>query len=528
MNPATSYVVALVVRKNRTNYMKPSQRVLVNTFAQYIRTIINMGLSLYTVRVVLMALGESDYGVYTLIAGVVSMLSFVTNSLVTTTQRFVSFYQGTGDKNKVRQIFNNSLVLHVILGGIVVAILEIASFFLFNGFLNIPVDRVHSASVVFQTVVVMLFLSFVSSPFRALLISHENIVYISIVEVIDGILKVVLAIILTKVSVDKLVFYGYMMASVQLFNFIAFTVFCYSRYVECCIPDFRNVSKGYVKDMLSFASWNIYSTGCIVGRQQGIAIVINKWLGAAVNAAYGIAFQIAGYASFLSSALVNAISPQIIKAEGAGNREKALSLSSQTCKYMFFLLSAICVPCIFEIDNILAWWLKDVPKYAGLFCQMVLLASMVDSLTVGLAYVNQAIGKISMYSLVINTPKLISVPLIILCFIFGWRLKVIALVYIIVELICSVLRLPFIKNTAGLNIRNFIKTVFGPILFPFMICCSTTYLMVTFINMPYRFLLTFFVSMSTYFISIYCFGLNRSERVFFSDNVKSIISKFRH
>jgi len=69
-----------------------------------------MLLSLYTVRIVLLTLGDSDYGIYTLIAGVVSMLSFITNSLVVTTQRFVSFYQGKGDVRKVKDVFNNSLI----------------------------------------------------------------------------------------------------------------------------------------------------------------------------------------------------------------------------------------------------------------------------------------------------------------------------------------------------------------------------------------------------------------------------------
>ena len=72
--------------------MRAAKRVIVNSASHYFRTIFNLVLSLYTVRIVLSTLGQNDYGTYTLIAGVVSMLSFITNSLVSTTQRFVSFY----------------------------------------------------------------------------------------------------------------------------------------------------------------------------------------------------------------------------------------------------------------------------------------------------------------------------------------------------------------------------------------------------------------------------------------------------
>lgn len=507
--------------------MQASQRVAVNTVAQYTRTIINMGLSLFTVRLVLIALGENDYGIYTLVAGVVAMLSFITNSLVTTTQRFVSYYQGTNDKIKVRHVVNNSLVLHIFLGILVVVALELISPLLFSGFLNIPSERVYAAKAVYQTVVVMLFITFVTSPYRALLISHENIVYISIIDVFDGIIKVILAFVLVSINYDKLIFYGLMMTFVQLFNFICLSQYCYLKYEECCLPNYKTVTVIEIKKMLSFASWSVYSTGCIVGRQQGVAIVLNKWMGAAVNAAYGIAFQISSYSSFLSSALVNAIAPQIVKAEGGGDRERALRLSTLTCKYMFFLLSAICIPCIFEIDNILQWWLKDVPDHAGLFCRMVFVTAMADSLTVGLSHINQAIGNIGSYSLVINTPKLISVPLVVLCLVLGLDLFYVAFVYVVVELSSSLLRLPFIHRTAGLNIRSFIRDVFRPIFPPTILCMVFTYCLVASIEIPYRFMLTFIISIFFYALIIYMVGLNLTERTFFSRNFKLVINKLR-
>ena len=139
--------------------MKASQRVFVNTIAQYGRTVINMVLSLYTVRLVLLTLGASDYGIYTLVAGVVSMLAFITNSLVSTTQRYVSFYQGKDNLGKLKEVFNNSLIIHLIIGLFVVIALEALIPLLFQGFLNIPSERTSAAQMVSQTVVWLIFFS---------------------------------------------------------------------------------------------------------------------------------------------------------------------------------------------------------------------------------------------------------------------------------------------------------------------------------------------------------------------------------
>ena len=207
--------------------MTSSYRAFVNTIAQYARTIINMVLSLYTVRLVLSILGESDFGIYTLVAGVVSMMAFATNSLVLTTQRFISFYQGRGDAEELKNVFSNSLIIHVLLAVLTLIILEFVSPLLFNGFLNIPVERVDAAKWVYQLVIVILSVTFISSPFRALLISHENIVYISIIDVLDGVLKAIFVSLLARVPFDKLVSYGVILLGVQLFNFLAFSGYGY-------------------------------------------------------------------------------------------------------------------------------------------------------------------------------------------------------------------------------------------------------------------------------------------------------------
>jgi Na+-driven multidrug efflux pump len=282
-----------------------------------------------------------------------------------------------------------------------------------------------------------------------------------------------------------------------------------------------------MKELFSFAGWSIYSTGCIVGRQQGIAVVLNRIMGTAVNAAYGIAFNIASYTSFLSTALVNAIVPQIVKSEGAGNRERALWLSNITCKFMFFLLSAICIPCLFEIDNILDWWLEEVPEYASLFCRMVFVASMVDALTVGLANINQAIGKIGPYSLIVNTPKLLALPAALVCLKLSLPLQAVAITYVAVELLCACLRLPFIHRTAGLDVGRFMKEVIAMEVLPVLCCIGACVVFTRLTSFPYRFVVTFVVAMMVYALAIYLLGLLPKERIIIHNIGREFLNRFK-
>lgn len=507
--------------------MKASDRVIVNTIAQYIRIIVNMVLSLYTVRLVLQTLGENDFGIYSLIAGVVAMLAFVTNSLVATTQRFVSYYQGKGNIEKTKEIFNNSLFVHLILGFVIAVILELFTPFLFDGFLNIPEERIETGKLVYQTVVAIVFVSFITAPYRALLISHENIVYISIVDILDAVLKVILVITMTFLKQDKLILYSFIMLLINIVTFLLFVFYDYLKYVECVKPRFRRIKMCYIIEMGTFAGWSIYQTGCVVGRQQGIAILLNRLLGPVVNAAYGIGFQIAGYTNYLAGAIANAISPQIVKAEGAGERAKALWLSNVACKFNFYLLSALCIPCMFEINNILELWLGNVPKDANTFSIMVMLTLLCDAISVGLKYLVQAMGKLGSYSVITATPKLLTLPIAIILVRNNYPLEGIVIAYVIVELICSLLRIPYLHKRGGLLIRDFYKDV---MLKDFLVSVALVFvcwLITTFIDFKYRFLLTFGFGLLFHFLTIYLIGLSSKEKEIIKNTFKSVFAKFK-
>src|SRR5574344_3102272 len=127
--------------------MDSSNRIIVNTVAQYTKTFVNIILSLYSSRLVLMMLGESDFGIYSLIAGIVALLSFLTSSMVMSTQRFLSISYGKGSKKESKVIFNNSLIIHLTIGLFIVFVFIILTPFLFNGFLNIPAGRHSSAKM---------------------------------------------------------------------------------------------------------------------------------------------------------------------------------------------------------------------------------------------------------------------------------------------------------------------------------------------------------------------------------------------
>lgn len=503
--------------------MKASNRLIINTLAQYARTIINVLLSLYSARLVLLILGQSDFGLYSLVGGVVALLSFFTNSLVSATQRFLSISQGKGNVAEVKEVFNNSIIVHLALGVLVVLVFELLAPFLFSGFLNIPTGRENAAIMVYHQVVAMLFISFIMSPYRAALISRENIVYISIIDIIDGVLKLVLVLLLPYASIDKLIAYGWIMLGIRMFNFLAFAVYSHIKYEECSMPRLSLFKFDYVKKLVVFAWWMMYQNFCIAGRNQGLAIVLNKMMNTIVNAAYGIGMQLSGYFSFLSSSFVTAVGPQLMKAEGGNNRQHMLYLARFQSKISYLLLGVVAIPAIFEIDEILRIWLKEVPDYTALFGIMFLASALVDQLTSGLGSAIQATGKIERYSIVAYTPKFLILPFGWFFLKIGWPMWTVALLFFFIEALCMFLRLPITKKSIDFRVRDFLLYAFKSVLIPTLVIVAVCSAIVFLFDFRWRLLLTFSVSIPIYIFSCYMFSLTNDEQ----DKAKKIWSSMR-
>lgn len=493
--------------------MEPSKRIVINTLAQHARAIINVCLSLYSTRLVLKALGQADYGAYALVAGVVTMLSFITGAMVITTQRQLSFYKGRGNNKELKAMFSSSLTIHISIGLIIVAILFALTPIVFTHMIEIDATRISSARIVYYIAVISLFITFITSPYKALFIAHEEIVYISAVEIIDGVLKLAFALCLSSITYDKLTAYAAALAGIMLFNYLALSLWSLHHFEESVIiPRLNLVRRKYVKELAGFATWTVYNTGCVLARTQGVAVLINRFFGTVVNSSYGVAMQIYNSIIFISQSVINAMSPQIVSSESTGNRMRMLHLSELSTKYSFLLLSTVAIPLVFEMPSILNVWLGEAPPYSVMLCRFVLLTALVDQLTIGLGTANQAIGRIRNYSLVVYTIKVLTLPVFWLCLHLGYQLEDAMWVYIGFEFICAIIRLPFLKYTAGLSIRHFAKHVFARVTIPLFAITIVCWLMVTYLDLPFRFLLTGAITVFVSGITVWHFALDDTER----------------
>ena len=504
--------------------MTPANRVIVNSAILYGRMVLTVGVSLYSTRLILDALGSTDYGIFELVGGIIAVLAFLKNTMATSTQRFLSFYQGKNDLENQKSVFANSLIMHIVVGIIIVIVLALLESYLFEHFLNIAEDRIYAAKIVYRTMLASLLFSMVNVPFMGTLVAHENLLFVAVVNIFEALLKLCIAFVLISLQDNRLLIYSYLMAVLAFITLLMYVGFCFKKYDECSLQNAK-INKKQIKELSSFAGWNLFGALCGLGRTQGMAVLLNLFFGTVINAAYGIANQLAAQMYFLSATMLRALNPQIMKSEGVDDRERMLRLSMIASKFGFFLVAIIAIPSIFEMNQILKVWLKEVPEFTTIFAQLILVAILLNQLTIGLQSALQATGKIKLYQTVVGGVILMTLPLAYIFLKMGFPPYYVFVSYLCLEVLGVVLRILIAKKIAQLSIPVYLNRVFVKSFFPTICSVLVCWVITKNINFEYRFLLTGGLSAIVLVISIYFMGLYDDEKVLLQKFIKTIETK---
>jgi O-antigen/teichoic acid export membrane protein len=506
--------------------MQAAHRVAKNTGILYARMAITVFISLYATRLVLAALGVADFGLFNVVGGIIAMLGFLNSSMAAATQRFMSFAQGEGDLEKVKRIFNMSIVLHAGIAVLMVLFLEIAGYFFLNEILNIAPDRLEVAKIIYHFMVVSTFFTVLSVPYEAVITSHENMLFYAILGILESVLKLAIALYLTYSAYDHLIAYGFLMAALSIFLLILRCIYCHRCYTECVLNFRKYYEKVLLKEIGSFAGWSLLGSASSMITNYGQGIVLNIFFGTLVNAAQGIAQQVSGQLSAFANTMLKALNPMISKSEGAGNRVLMLKASMSGSKISFFLLMFFYIPVLIEMPYIFKLWLKSVPDYAILFCRLGLIRNLIEQLFITLTSAIAAVGnirKFQIYNSFLNfSPLLISYIL----FLFHFPVYALYVVFIIYSLIGGILILYFAKSECELSIPVFFKNVVLPSLFSFSIVFFLSFIPFFFnFSENLRLLLVIFISSTSFLFTLWFMGFNKEERLIIKPIIRSMLQK---
>lgn len=434
-----------------------NSQITKNTIVLYFRMILTLGVGLYTVRMVLKILGVEDYGIYNVVGGTVSLLSFVVNSMASASQRYLSFELGREDYGALKGIFNLSMYAYIGIALGVLLLCETIGLWFLNTQMTISSERISAANWVYQSAIFSFIVSIMTTPYISAIFSNEKMTVYGYIAIIEVSLKLIIVYLLGIIYYDKLKIYALLMFFSQV-TISSFYIF-YSRkhFKECRLSFYWNKSK--MKEILSFSTWSMIGSLAGAMRSQGLNVLINIFFNPAINAARGVAFQMQAAVNGLRVNFYNAVSPQVVKLYSSEHHEKMMDLVFMSSKLAFFLIMFFSVPMLIETPYILHLWLGTVPEYSILFTRLVIIELTIDIFNNPLDNALGASGRVRSFQIWVSSLYLLVVPLSYLALKIAEYPEIPFVISILVSVLCFFPRLYFVHKFVAFPVRQYLWKV---------------------------------------------------------------------
>jgi O-antigen/teichoic acid export membrane protein len=264
------------------------------------------------------------------------MFTTLNSSLSASTQRFITYSLGKGEREKLKDIFAAAMSIHIVLGFFIVILLETIGLWFLNNKLVIPADRMFAANWVYQFVILSTFLSVIQVPFNGLINAHEDMGTFAWLSIFDVSFKLGIAFALSVAPFDKLIFFGLLFLIVYIIMTSIYRAYCYRHYEECKYRIFWN--QELYKSMSVFAGWNIFGGLAWMLKDQGANVLLNLFFGPAINAARAVALQVSTAVTGFVGSFQTATYPQITKYYASGDLEDMHRLVNRSLRMSFLLV----------------------------------------------------------------------------------------------------------------------------------------------------------------------------------------------
>lgn len=434
-----------------------NKRIAKNTALLYLRQFISMIISFFTVGIMLNALGEVDYGINNVVGGIIGMLSFLTGSLASGSQRFLAYDMVSKDKVELNKTFCAISYSYIILGLVVLFLAETIGLWFLNYKMNIPSDRMIAANWVFQSTVIQFVLGFLTAPYMSVVIAREQMNIFAYVGMSDVVIRLLIVYLIVICPFDRLIFLSFLGVIVSLLQQFFYIWYCKSHYEEATLHLFLDIKK--VRDLLSFSGWNVIGYISSMLSIHGINILLNLFFNPAVNAAQGIAYRINAAIVSFSENFFAAVKPQVTKSYASNDINRMHALIFFSSRFSFYLMLIFCIPISLNVNNILLIWLGTPPLYTEIFIQFVLIRIIVDVFSLPLVAGIQATGRIKYLQLTVSVIYLFILPVAYLFLYLGYPPDSTMWVHNIFILIALGPRLYICKKEYNLPVIKYLKNI---------------------------------------------------------------------
>ena len=495
-----------------------NKAIAVNTVILYVRLAITVLCSLFITRFALRALGVDDFGLFSVVGSVITLVAIINTIMIATSHRFIAVAIGKGDLAEANKIFNVCLIIHIAIAALTAIIAIPVGEWYIHRYINYN-GPIENALMVYHFSIIASIISFLSVPYNGLLTAKEKFIVFCGVDILSHILKLGAAILMLYFFENKLIFYASTQALLTAYPTVVFMIYCNKHFHDITSWNLVRESK-YYKEMLGFSGWVSFGALATVGKAQGAQLLVNAFFSTIMNAALGVANIINQFIIMFANNVTQPMAPQLTKSYAAGDLTRCSQLLIMSVKYSFLIMLLVSSPFFSDMDWILQLWLGYIPPYASAFTKLLVLDALVSTFNSGISNVVFANGKISFYQITINLMNILSVIVAYFCLKMGLAVETVFYCYIVFSLFKVLFCQISLRLVGGFDFWQLAKDAYLPSLLTCLFYMPILFISIDTYPLFHMIIVTVYLCVLVFFV-----GLKKHERKYIYQMVNKAMNR---
>lgn len=306
----------------------------------YVVIILNMLVGLLYTPYMLRMMGQSEYGLYSLVASVISYLTVLDLGLGNAIVRFTAKFRSEAKTTEQYEMFGMFLVLYFIIG-MIAFVGGLGLYFnvdtLFGA--TMSVEELDKAQVMMLFLIFNLAVTFPMSIFGSIITAYERFVFPKVVNIVRVILNTVIMICLLEMGYKAVA-----MVILQTgFNLLTLVInLFYCKYKLQIKIFFRKFQWGFLKEVAVYSFWiflNVIMDRIYWSTGQ---FVLGAFVGTAAVAVFAVAIQLEGIYMQFSTAIASVFLPKLTGMVSRNDNRKEIStLFIRTGRIQYIVIAFI-------------------------------------------------------------------------------------------------------------------------------------------------------------------------------------------
>lgn len=312
----------------------------------YLSLIVGNAVSIIYTPIMIRLLGQSEYGLYNLVASFVSYLGLLSFGFDNTYLRYYSQYKETQSKDKVASLNGMFLIVFTAIGLLAAScgmILLKYSNVIFGS--KLTAAELSTAKILMLLLIINIAIAFPSNLFTIYINANEHFIFNKVVAMLRTVINPFLVL--------PLLLMGYKSIALVTVT-LAFTVITLIISAIYCITklelrfQFSHLDFGVFKGIATFSFFVFLGQIVDEINWQLDKFLLGRFSGTVAVAVYGVASSLSSYYRQFSIAISNVFGPRVNKIVATTNDNKTLTdLMIKVGRTQFFILSAVAVGFVF-------------------------------------------------------------------------------------------------------------------------------------------------------------------------------------